>query len=225
MKNLSRILWGIVLVLVGLIWGLNRTGVTNIDIFFPGWWTLFIIVPSIISLFKPNTSGKIGSLLCLIIGVLLLLASLKVFDFELVFEIFWPAVVVIIGLSLILGNKNSEEVSSKIKDFDKNGVMQITATFGEQNVNASGEDFGGANINAIFGAVTLDLRDAKLSDEAVISCSAIFGGIDILVPSDCLVKVKATPIFGGVDNKKEKKDTKKIIYVDALALFGGIDIK
>ena len=41
MKDLSRILWGIVLVLLGIIWGLNATGVTNIDIFFDGWWTLF----------------------------------------------------------------------------------------------------------------------------------------------------------------------------------------
>ena len=31
MKDLSRILWGIVLVLLGIIWGLNATGVTNID--------------------------------------------------------------------------------------------------------------------------------------------------------------------------------------------------
>ena len=34
MKDLSRILWGIVLVLLGIIWGLNATGITNIDIFF-----------------------------------------------------------------------------------------------------------------------------------------------------------------------------------------------
>lgn len=34
MKDLSRILWGIVLILLGIIWGLNATGVTNIDIFF-----------------------------------------------------------------------------------------------------------------------------------------------------------------------------------------------
>ena len=48
MKNLSRILWGIVLIFIGVIWGLNRTGVADINIFFDGWWTLFIIVPSAI---------------------------------------------------------------------------------------------------------------------------------------------------------------------------------
>ena len=36
MKDLSRILWGIVLVLLGIIWGLNAAGVTNIDIYFDG---------------------------------------------------------------------------------------------------------------------------------------------------------------------------------------------
>ena len=71
MKNLSRILWGIVLIFIGVIWGLNRTGVADINIFFDGWWTLFIIVPSAISFFEKG-NNKISSLIFLIIGVLLL---------------------------------------------------------------------------------------------------------------------------------------------------------
>mgnify|MGYP007072985634 CR=1 FL=1 len=56
MKNLSRILWGIVLIFIGVIWGLNRTGVADINIFFDGWWTLFIIVPSAISFFEKGNN-------------------------------------------------------------------------------------------------------------------------------------------------------------------------
>ena len=71
----------------------------------------------------------------------------------------------------------------------------------------------------------LDLTNAKIKNEAVITASAIFGGIDIIVPKDVEVKVKSTPIFGGVSNKSKTKDAKKVIYVDALALFGSVDIK
>lgn len=229
MKDLSRILWGIVLVLLGIIWGLNATGVTNIDIFFDGWWTLFIIVPSAISLVNPKNNGKVSSVICLVIGIFLLLGSLDVFDFDILWEILLPVIVVIIGLSLIFGNKAKTTLKEKIDNTDFSNVEVITATFGEQNINKSGEKFEKANLDAVFGSIKLDLRDADLKNETFIKASAIFAGITILVPKDVEVKIKSTPIFGGVTSEcldeKTNKNTKKTIYVDGFALFGGIEIK
>ncbi len=229
MKDLSRILWGIVLVLLGIIWGLNATGVTNIDIFFDGWWTLFIIVPSAISLVNPKNNGKVSSVICLVIGIFLLLGSLDVFDFDILWEILLPVIVVIIGLSLIFGNKAKTTVKEKIDNTDFSNVEVITATFGEQNINKAGEKFEKANLDAVFGSIKLDLRDADLKNETFIKASAIFAGITILVPKDVEVKIKSTPIFGGVTSEcldaKTNKTIKKTIYVDGFALFGGIEIK
>lgn len=229
MKDLSRILWGIVLVLLGIIWGLNATGVTNIDIFFDGWWTLFIIVPSAISLVNPKNNGKVSSVICLVIGIFLLLGSLDVFDFDILWEILLPVIVVIIGLSLIFGNKAKTTLKEKIDNTDFSNVEVITATFGEQNINKAGEKFEKANLDAVFGSIKLDLRDADLKNETYIKASAIFAGITILVPKDVEVKIKSTPIFGGVTSEgleeKTNKNAKKTIYVDGFALFGGIEIK
>ena len=229
MKDLSRILWGIVLVLLGIIWGLNATGVTNIDIFFDGWWTLFIIVPSAISLVNPKNNGKVSSVICLVIGIFLLLGSLDVFDFDILWEILLPVIVVIIGLSLIFGNKAKTTFKEKIDNTDFSNVEVITATFGEQNINKAGEKFEKANLDAVFGSIKLDLRDADLKNETFIKASAIFAGITILVPKDVEVKIKSTPIFGGVTSEgldeKTNKTVKKTIYVDGFALFGGIEIK
>ena len=225
MKNLSRVLWGIVLIFIGVIWGLNRTGVAEINIFFDGWWTLFIIVPSAISFFEKG-NNKVSSLIFLIIGVLLLLAAQGLFEFEILWEILLPAIVVLIGLSLIFGNKVDFNVKEKTKCLDSKDTENIFAAFGEQNVNKAGENFEKANLNAIFGAVKLDLREAKLEKETVIGAWAIFGGIEILVPKDCIVKVKGTPIFGGISNeRKNKEDATKTIYIKGYAVFGGIEIK
>ena len=38
----------------GVIFGLNALEITDINIFFDGWWTLFIIVPCFIGLFKDD---------------------------------------------------------------------------------------------------------------------------------------------------------------------------
>lgn len=225
MKNLSRVLWGIVLIFIGVIWGLNRTGVADINIFFDGWWTLFIIVPSAISFFEKG-NNKISSLIFLIIGVLLLLAAQGLFEFEILWEILLPAIVVLIGLSLIFGNKVDFNVKEKTKCLDSKDTENIFAAFGEQNVNKAGENFEKANLNAIFGAVKLDLSEAKLEKETVIGAWAIFGGIEILAPKDCIVKVKGTPIFGGISNeRKNNEDAKKTIYIEGYAVFGGIEIK
>ena len=226
MKN---IILGLILIILGVIIGLNTFGITSIDIFFDGWWTLFIIVPSAISLVNPKNNGKVSSAICLVIGIFLLLGSLDVFDFDILWEILLPAIVVIIGLSLIFGNKIKADVKEKIDNTDFSNVEVVTATFGEQNINKSGEKFEKANLDAVFGAIKLDLRDADLKSETYIKASAIFAGITIFVPKDVEVKIKSTPIFGGVTSEsmdeKTNKNAKKTIYVDGFALFGGIEIK
>ena len=44
MRKLANTLWGIVLVVIGVILTLNALEITNINIFFEGWWTLLIII-------------------------------------------------------------------------------------------------------------------------------------------------------------------------------------
>ena len=105
-------------------------------------------------------------------------------------------------------------------------MENIIATFSEQKVHKDNETFKGANLEAIFGSVTLDLRKASFNKETIIKASSIFGSIDILLPDDVNVEVKATPIFGSVSNKlRNQKENKKTIYIDAFCLFGGVDIK
>ena len=78
MKKLNGIVWGIVLVAAGVLLGLNAFGITDIDIFFDGWWTLFIIVPCAVGLVTDR--NKFGSLIGICVGVFLLLCCL-IFSF------------------------------------------------------------------------------------------------------------------------------------------------
>lgn len=226
MDKVNRILWGLVFVVLGVVVALNTLDIIDFNIFFDGWWTLIIIVPCFIGLFDTENVSKIDNVIGLIIGFVLLFATWDLISFELIFKLFIPAILVIIGLYMIFGNLFKSNVKEKVKaKKEKGNGESIVATFSEQMVTKKDEVFESANLDAIFGSVVLDLSKAKIKDEAVISASAIFGGIDIIVPKDVEVKVKSTPIFGGVSNKSKGKDTKKVIYIDALALFGSIDIK
>ena len=217
----SKNIWGILLIILGFILGLNALEITNIDIFFEGWWTLLIIVPSLSGLLEKEEDKK-GNIIGLIIGVSLLLACQGILRLDLILKLIIPFIFITIGISFLFGEKTKE----KMKGLNKENLENITSTFSEQKINKENEIFKGGNLDAIFGGITLDLRKAELEKETFIKASCIFGGIDILLPEDVNVKVKATPIFGGVTNKlRNHKENKKNIYIDAFCMFGGIDIK
>ena len=69
MEKIKKLLWGLFFIVLGLVIGLNSLGITDINVFFKGWWTLFIIVPSFIGLF--DDEDKTGNLIGLVIGVVL----------------------------------------------------------------------------------------------------------------------------------------------------------
>ena len=227
MKKFGNVLWGIVLIVIGLIIGGNALGITNINIFFDGWWTLFIIIPCFIGLFKDNE--KTGNLIGLLIGVALLLACQDVLDFDLIWKLAFPAILVAIGLSIIFRDTLGGKVSSEIKKLNekRSGENSYCATFAGQNVNFDGEKFTGADLTAVFGGVKCDLRNAIIDSDVVINASSTFGGIEIFVPSDVKIKIKSTPIFGGVENKANTKPTENshTIYINSTAVFGGVEIK
>lgn len=225
MKKTRNILWGIILVGLGIIFGLNALEITDIDIFFDGWWTLFIIVPCFIGLFNDN--DKTGNIIGLIVGVVLLLCCQDLLQFEIVWKLMIPTILVIIGLSFIFKDVINSKVRKEIKKLNKNETNEYCATFGGQKVNFDNEEFKGCSLSAVFGGVECDLRDSIIKEDTVINVCAVFGGVDIKVPKGVKVKVTSTPLFGGVTNKvrNSKDNDVKTIYVNATCIFGGVDIK
>ena len=228
MKKFGNILWGIVLIGVGFILGLNATGVTNINIFFDGWWTLFIIIPCFIGLFRENE--KTGNIIGLLIGTALLLCCHNILDFDMIWKLALPVILVIIGLSIIFKDTFNHKISEEIKKLNEKskGENGYCATFSAQNVNYDDQEFKGTTLTAVFGGVKCDLRKAIINENQVINCSATFGGIDIYVPSDVKVKIKSSSIFGGVSDdrkNKQEEENSKIIYINATCVFGGVEVK
>lgn len=225
MRRFSSVVWGVILIAVGVIFGLNALDITDIDVFFDGWWTLIIIIPSFVGLF--TESDKTGNIIGILIGTILLLACQDIIDFSMIWKLLVPAVLVIIGLSILFKDVIHSKVRKAIGKINKNNDKEYCATFSSQNVVYDTEVFDGCTIDAVFGGVKLDLREAIIKEDVVITVSAVFGGVDIYVPNDIKVKVVSTPIFGGVDNKyrNPKNDKVKTIFVNATCVFGGVDIK
>lgn len=224
MNNKSNLLWGIVLIIVGLIIGLNTLEITNINLFFNGWWTLFIIIPCFIDLFKEK--DKTGNIIGLVIGIFLLLGCNNIIDFDLIWKLIVPISLIAIGLSFIFKDTINSRIKKEIKKVT-NSENEYYATFGVQNLNFQNEEFNGCYLNAIFGGMKCNLTNSTIKKDIVINASAIFGEITIYVPNDINVKIISTPIFGGIsdERKNNDKDSKITLYINAIIIFGGIEIK
>ena len=111
MKKFGSLLWGLVFIAVGIIVGLNSFKVTNIDLFFNGWWTLFIIVPCFIGLFTDN--DKTGDTVGIAVGVILLLCCQDILNFDILWKLLLPIILIIIGLSFIFKETLNRDLSQK----------------------------------------------------------------------------------------------------------------
>ena len=227
MKKLSKILWGLALIAIGGTFALNAFGITDIEVFFDGWWTLFIIVPCFIGIFSERE--KTGNIIGLLIGVFLLLCCQNVLGFDMLWKLAIPAIIVIIGLKLIFNAVFGDKAAKMIVESRQNGndVKTGCATFSGQDMNFDGEKFDGAEISAIFGGVKCDLRNAIIEKDCAVTASAIFGGIDIYVPDNVNVKISSNSIFGGVSEKKHRSymENAVTLYINATCIFGGAEIK
>ena len=232
MKQFKGIIWGLAIIALGVIFGGNALGLFNFDIFFEGWWTLFIIVPSAISLITDKE--KISSLVFLAAGIILLLAAQGVFG-EDSWNVAWKVIlaVFLVGLGLtiivksVFHSNNDKEVAKKVKDLadDKTMDSQVAVFSGSDRVYKD-EVFAGSNLVAVFGGVELDLRNAKFTKDTVIRAFCLFGGIGITVPDDVQVKIRSGFIFGGASDER-KSNTEKgkyTIYLDCSGGFGGVSV-
>ena len=224
MKKYKNIVYGIMLILLGIIIALISLDIIHTNFFFKGWWTLVIIIPSIIGLLFED--DKLGNIISLIIGILLLLGVRNIIDYKILLKLFVPILLVTVGLSLILKNILESKKTLQIKELNKvkDNTKDIFATLSNENKKIIGE-FKGISIDAVFSSVELDLREAEIKKDQVINVSAIFSGVTILTNNNIKVIVKSDSLFGGVSNHIEEKDEAQAIYINASCLFGGVEIK
>lgn len=216
----SNVMWGFVFILVGCILGVNALGIAHINIFFDGWWTLFIIVPAFINIFKDD--DKEAAFVWLMVGVILLLACNDYISFDLVWKLALPAVLVLIGISIMFKDRVEKEVRVKIKESKKDADRKtICATF-QEKIEKADKKAEEVSLETIFASMKYDMRDVEVKKDMVIKTSTVFGSTKIIAPKGVAVKVSASGIFKDTINKVKGKDAKYTIYVDASTVFGSV---
>lgn len=227
MKKGTRLLWGILLVAVGVVLALNVLEITHVDLLFDGWWTLLIIVPCLVGLL--NGGNRKGNLFGLLIGMVLLLSCRGLIPWNLIWKLLLPAFVVLLGLGLIFRNRLRRKAGNGFHvSFDTGfqGGGECFSLFSDQDLRFDGQVFHGTRLTSIFGGIRCDLRNAIIEEDVRVDVSCVFGGVDILVPAGINVKHSVTSVFGGVDSRcRDRNLDAPTVYITGACVFGGVDIR
>lgn len=247
-SRLSSILWGLFFILIGIGFAGNAFNFWNFNLFFPGWWTFFIIIPCGISIIQ--NGFQTGTSIGLTVGLMLLFARQGFFNMRLAGQLIIPVILVIIGLGIMFSNvfprntpsgghfgPNGQDYQPNSDNYTNGSSWQqsthadggriYTSTFASQNLNFDNEVFEGVTANSYFGAIALHLENAIINENITIYCNTTFGGIEIFLPNYVNVRIQSTPIFGGVTNRRRytASSDAPTVFINATCMFGGVEIK
>jgi len=216
----SQVVLGALVILVGIVLLTETTGYADVDVFWTYVPSLFVVL-GVYAFVASGFRNVIGPVVIVAVAGAWQLVTLDYLTADEVVQ-FWPLLIVLFGVSIILG-----QYRSRAKSVEGTYVTAL-GIFGGSEKRASGL-FTGADLTALFGGASLDLRDAEPEERPVhISTTAMFGGVEIVAPREWNVQLDVLPIFGGAsDDRARSEDEHEDVdlVVTGFAAFGGVAIK
>ncbi len=219
MKSLTRSITGLLIVAVGLSFLLTNLNVLPFSVAIGDWWPMFVIVGGILILLN-DRKNYLWALLVIALGVVFQLNQLNIIDVN-PWQLFWPAVIIIVGVSIMTSHKVPR------KNIAASEREDVTAVLSGSETKVQSKDFKASRVTAVCGGVTLDLREATIKKEATIDLFSLWGGIEVYVPKNVIVKNNTSVILGGVENNTAA-DTDRdapVLHVVGDVVMAGVEIK
>ncbi|MFI9811878.1 LiaF transmembrane domain-containing protein [Saccharothrix variisporea] len=206
---------GLVLVALGLAGVLDALDVLDAGDLL-AWWPLAVVGLGVVTIIAQR-HVSLGPVVVAAIG-LVLLADTRDWASG---GLWWPVVLVLVGGAILAGLLRHHTT-----DHQDAGETPVVL-FGGTKVRNRSEHLTHAEVSAVFGGATLDLRGAHIDREATVDALALFGGVQVLVPEGWRVALGGLPVFGGYDdNTTQHTDPDApLLRVNATALFGGVDVR
>lgn len=222
-----RLVLGIGIILAGILLTLNNLpGFDNYSHILFKLWPLVLVFMGLAKI--RQDASKIGGGVLVSLGLYFLAIMFGGHD---VGEMIGPMLLVAFGIFVVVqALKRRRGPRPEGASFDD--TLQGTAIFGSFKRRPLTKAFRGGDLTAIFGGFETDLRGAGLAErEAVLDLFILFGGGEVQVPQGWQVDVRATALFGAVEDKThhaildEDAPARPKLIITGLVLFGGCEFK
>ena len=224
-KQWTRTILGLLLVAAGLGFAGDVLDLWHFDLFFRGWWTLFIIVPCLLSIL--DHGFEVGNTVGLAFGILLFLSAQNLIEWWRMLRLLFPLLLVILGLSILLRPHRSREEAEAVRQAETAYLPELSAIFRTENRRIANPITGGASLTAAFGTLIIDLRDATIQQDIVVRTTAVFGSIHLLLPSDVILKADHLSLFGSFRDQMPPAEEggRPVIYLSGTSVFGSTEVR
>jgi predicted membrane protein len=225
----NRVTVGAILVLAGFFLVIRNTG------FFPdfiddvifSWQMLLVVIGLVMTI---GASEKTGGIIVMAVGGFFMIPLLFRETFH-IYNMFWPAIFIIVGIIFITTNRRHGWGSATSKGIAGDDYVDFVNVFSGGERQIVSQNFQGGKISAVFGGIELDLTKAKLAPGvSILDIACVFGGATIIVPDDWFVTIEVTPVLGGFSDTRKLNpgrtvDPAKHLLIKGAVVFGGGEVK
>lgn len=226
----GRIVWGLILVALGILFLLDQLDVADAGDTIGTWWPMILIVIGGWGLVT-SPGRNLGALILLLVGVTLQVDELDLLDTS-VWDVAWPVALIAVGLWLVLrrpwGRPGPGTSSTETASGDDLDLFSLLAG---RNQRISSRSWRGGEVTAILGGAEVHLDDAMpVEGGARLQATAIMGGVEVFIPAGWDVDLRGTPLLGGIEDKRRRVAAngdvaRPKLRIDATAIMGGIELK
>ena len=162
----------------------------------------------------------------IVIGVLFLLQNMDMLNVGQVVREYWPALLILWGLSILLSRSRVSMASSggdsppplatagEVSDVfnDRNDMPQTdqivySVVFGDLSLRPSSANFKGGTVSTVFGDTAIDLTSATIAEgENKLKLSGVFGDVRIMLAPSMAYAISAKSTFGAIQAAGQKRD-------------------
>ena len=227
-KQHNRVVFGTIILIFGVLSLIDNLNIFNTRVILDFWPTVFILIGAL-KMSRSNTvSGQLVGGGFIAIGTLMTLQHLGIVYFS--SRQWWPIIMIFGGLSIIFKDRIKSEITPD-NTFTSDGqdlhtVCNLSAVMSASKVQNASHNFKGGELTAVMGGIELDLRNASIEGSASINVFAVWGGIELKIPTDWQVVSQGIPILGGFEDRTIPPIQRaKILYIQGYAIMGSVEIK
>lgn len=209
-RDLSTVVVGILFLAAGVLIGGSMLGLFDFYVNLNGWWTLFLIIPALLSMTQSGPNA--GNAILLGIGTLLLLDAQGILPRNFSWRLVFPLVLLVVGVQILLGGSSFRY--RRRDDGPASGGSESGAGGDSANFRSEGERHSGGGV----------FSSSSKPGEGYKKASVTFGGEDIHYGDEDFFGGSYQATFGGLTVNLASVRITGDVVIDVNATFGGIEI-
>ena len=135
------------------------------------------------------------------LGALFLLDNMGVVDFGEAISTYWPALLILWGINVLVKRKE-RPATHVFGDTQQKVVSELfheSSVFGDLFIGIESRNFKGGSVSTVFGGNHIDLtRVSAAEGEHTLRINGVFGDVHVILPEKFPCAVAGNVLFGGV---------------------------